>query len=253
MDNHKTFNFDEGIQIWEKMNQLIEGGASVRSAAEEVSQEFDVSAATIRGKFQRMLSSGGRAHGHSIFTLEEEETLVGVAQGFSMLHRDLPPSVFKDIVKLFRIRVKGASKETNEWDPSDWLAGFLERHKSKLTPSKIKRLAGIIESDVGTIHHDVRLAAMDVNNDILAPTPTANPISILRVHPTPNQLFSGEEIFRLHQEKVREDEEKKREREEKKRKMEEEKRDAVLIRKQKKTDHVCRGTQHDGGRKPAWK
>ena len=58
-----------------------------------------------------------------------------------MLHRDLPPSVFKDIVKLFRIRVKGASKETNEWDPSDWLAGFLERHKSKLTPSKVARLA----------------------------------------------------------------------------------------------------------------
>jgi hypothetical protein len=119
--------------------------------------------------------------------------------------------------------------------------------------SHANKNAGIIESDVGTIHHDVRLAAMDVINDILVPPPTANPISILKVHPTPNQLFCGEEILRLHQEKVREDEEKKREREEKKRKMEEEKRDAVLIREQKKTDHVCRGTQHDGGRKPVWK
>ena len=75
------------------MNQLIKAGVSVRSAVEEVCEEFGVSAATIRNMFLRMLSSGGRAHGNSKFTLEEEETLVGVAQGFSMLHRDLPLSI----------------------------------------------------------------------------------------------------------------------------------------------------------------
>ena len=140
MDIRKTFNFDEALLIFGKMNQLIEAGVSARSAAQEVCEVFGVSAATIRGKFQRMLSSGGRAHGNSIFTLEEEETLVGVAQGFSMLHRDLTLSIFKEIVKAFRIRVHGATKETNEWDPSDWLSGFLENHKSKLTLSHVARL-----------------------------------------------------------------------------------------------------------------
>ena len=67
MDNHKTFNFDEDLQIWGKMNQLYKAGASVRSAAQEVCKEFGVSAETIRGKFLRMLSSGGRAHGNSLF------------------------------------------------------------------------------------------------------------------------------------------------------------------------------------------
>ena len=133
MDNRKTFNFDEDLLIWGKMNQLIKAGASLRSAAQEVCKEFDVSAETIRGKFNRMLSSGGRAHGNSIF-------MVGVAQGFSMLHRDLTLSIFKEFVKAFRIRVHGATKETNEWDPSDWLSGFLENHKSKLTLSHVARL-----------------------------------------------------------------------------------------------------------------
>ena len=140
MDNRKTFNFDEDLKIWRDMNQLIEEGASRRSAALTVCEEFDISAATIRGKYDRMVSSGGRAHGLAIFTMEQEETLVGVAQGFSMLSRDLPPSLFKDMVKLFRIRIEGARKETNEWDPSDWLRGFLERQKNKLSPNMVARL-----------------------------------------------------------------------------------------------------------------
>ena len=110
MDNHKTFNFDEDLRIWGKMNQLIEAGASVRSAAQEVCEEFGVSAETISNKFQRMSLSGGRAHGNLLFTLGEEETLVGVAQGFSMSQRDLTLSIFKEIAKLFRIRVHGATK-----------------------------------------------------------------------------------------------------------------------------------------------
>ncbi len=69
MDNRKTFNFDEDLQIWVKKTKLIKAGASVRSAAEEVCEEFGVSAETIRCKFNRMLSSGVRAHGQSIFTL----------------------------------------------------------------------------------------------------------------------------------------------------------------------------------------
>ena len=112
---------------------------------------------------------------------------------------------------------------------------------------------GIIESDAGTICHAVRTAAMEVIHDFLDPPPTANPISNLSVHPTPNQLFIGEEILHLHEEKVREDEEKKQERENTRRKVEEEKREAALIREQRKTDYECRGTQHDGGRKPVWK
>ena len=50
---------------------------------------------------------------------------------------------------------------------------------------------GIIESDAGTICHAVRTAAMEVIHDFLDPPPTANPISILSVQPTPNLLFSG--------------------------------------------------------------
>ena len=518
MDNHKTFNFDEDLKIWGEMNQLIDKGASRRSAALAVCEKFGVSHDTMLSKFKRMENNGGRAHGLAIFTLEQEETLVGVAQGFSMLSRDLPPSLFKDMIKLFRIRIEGAHKETNEWDPSDWLRGFLERQKNKLSPNMVARLlhervgpkvlddtqmfvewfplfmkgkevpaktllnsdetririegdlhkkcithadkeiksslggvkgkaatyipffnavgnmlisvyilpldkdgcadvplrkvshalrgshpvyygfsetgwsnqflwrscievlaaelalqypglhavllldhlnahispesielcihnkiwpayfpvhathfiqpaddlviatfkkalyegiavklvsvrrdhrdlgsllvtcaveienrispkviqasrervglfpfdskkiilhaqknVGIIENDSGTIHHDVRIAVMDVINDILTPIPSKNSISMVKVHPPANQLFSGEEILSLHKEKVREDEEKKRERENMKRKREDEKREAAEVRDKKKVDHECRGTQHEGSRKPVWK
>ncbi len=134
MDNRKTFNFDEDLKIWGEMNQLIEKGASRRSAALAVCEEFGVSQDTILSKFKRMEKNGGRAHGLAIFTLEQEETLVGVAQGFSMLSRDLPPILFKDIVKQFRMRIEGAHKETNEWDPSDWLRGFLRDKKTSYLP-----------------------------------------------------------------------------------------------------------------------
>jgi hypothetical protein len=70
MDNRKTFNFDEDLKIWRDMNQLIEEGASRRSAALTVCKEFDITAATIRGKYDRIVSSGGRAHGLAIFTME---------------------------------------------------------------------------------------------------------------------------------------------------------------------------------------
>ena len=141
MDNHKTFNFDQDLKIWGDMNQLIKGGASRRSAALEVCKEFGVSRDTILSKFKRLEANGGRAHGLAIFTMEQEETLVGVAQGFSMLSRDLPPILFKDILKLFRIRIEGSCKVTNEWDPSDWLRDFLERQKSKLSPNIVARLS----------------------------------------------------------------------------------------------------------------
>ena len=93
MDTRKTLNFDEALLIEGKMNQLIKAGVTVRSAAEEVCEEFGVSAATIRGKFLRMLSCGGRAHGNLIF-------MVGVAQGFSMLHGDLPLSISRRLLIL---------------------------------------------------------------------------------------------------------------------------------------------------------
>jgi hypothetical protein len=140
MDNRKTFDFDEDLKIWGHMNQLVEEGVSRRSAALTVCEEFGVSQDTILSKFKRMEKNGGRAHGLAVFTMEQEETLVGVAQGFSMLSRDLPPVLFKDIVKLFRMRTEGSHKETHEWDPSDWLRGFLERQKNKLSPNMVARL-----------------------------------------------------------------------------------------------------------------
>ncbi len=114
---------------------------------------------------------------------------------------------------------------------------------------------GIIERDAGTIHHVVRIAVMDVINDILTPIPSEKSVSIVKVQPTSNQLFNGEEILSLHKEKVRDDEERKLERENMKRKREEEKREAAEVRYQKKVAHESRGTQHEGSsnRKPVWK
>jgi hypothetical protein len=98
-----------------------------------VAPDYEVDPEALRQKFLRMKKSGGRHHGNQLFSVEQEETFVGVLQAFSMKNRGLTKAMFlREVTKL--------RDGSEKWNGDKWFHGFLRRHKQRLSSGVVKGL-----------------------------------------------------------------------------------------------------------------
>jgi hypothetical protein len=121
------------FNLYEEIRAFEESGKGVRESVRIAASAHGLDAETTRAWYKRWKKNDGRRHGNLLFSAQEEEELVGLLEGFSLLGRPLPRPVFLQEVKRLR-------PAQDSWDPADWYSGFLQRHKSRLMPKALKGL-----------------------------------------------------------------------------------------------------------------
>jgi hypothetical protein len=124
----------EVMALYGEWCQAVDKKISERKAADTIAIRERVDSEDFRRKMRRIRKAGGKMHGNRVFTFEEEETIVGVLQAWSLRHRSLSQP------ELMRI-AKALKPDREDWDAKTWSADFLARHKKRLTKVHLKGLA----------------------------------------------------------------------------------------------------------------
>ena len=115
---------------------LAAKGFSLRNIAKYLKVLFEIDMFTenaIRLRIQRRLKEPEKAHGNRRFTDDEEDIFAAFLDGMSLSHRGLTRKAFLSLMKQY-------CKDDPGWNPSQWFAGFMERHRDRLTLATIKAL-----------------------------------------------------------------------------------------------------------------
>lgn len=129
----KKLNCGELAHAFDEISKLVDGGASKLQACTKVGEPLNLTGEAMRARYRRYLEHGKRIHGNMIFDAKQEETIVGLLQGFDLLNR---PLCKLDALKL----AKSMHKDDPDWDPTSWYESFIDRHRHRLSPSAVQGL-----------------------------------------------------------------------------------------------------------------
>lgn len=87
--------------LFSMVEKYIQSGLSVRYACDKVHSDnkIGISKESFRCRFRRYASSFGRNRNNSPFSIGEEEELIGMLEGFSLLNQGLGRARFLNYVK----------------------------------------------------------------------------------------------------------------------------------------------------------
>lgn len=136
----KRLPVSKQVEAFRLIKEIMGEKISIRKACEKVIEDLqlDISVAALIGKYYRMNKNGEKIFGNMIFSGIEEESLVGLIEGFSLLNKPLSRSMLIEHVHTLRPNLLN-------WEPKFWVTHFLERHKSRI---KNKILSGINSSRI---------------------------------------------------------------------------------------------------------
>lgn len=122
------------MKLFEEWEELARTEKSQRKASRILAEREDFTPEEVRQKFKRIAKTDGRVNGKRIFTFEEEETILGILQAWSLLNRSLCRQELMLIARSLR-------PDRQDWDAMSWSVGFLERHKARLACAQLKGLS----------------------------------------------------------------------------------------------------------------
>ena len=123
------------IQILNDVFDLFDKIKNLSMACSQIRSKYNIqiSNEVFRSWVYRFKNSNCKNHGNRIFTIQEEEEILGFLEAWSLLNRGLTRRIFLKYVTMLR-------PDVPTWDPKNWFDGFLKNYSQKLNLRTIKGL-----------------------------------------------------------------------------------------------------------------